>query len=178
MSINTNNLDEEILDEEIRDDIKESTVIQNTLESFEKPIEIETNPDFKKESITDLYNKIRQIPRKDLTKLLGRLSGTTDLFDKDHSFTALSQSSRDDKTKILKEKLKDKLETIKKKRIAKDNLQKEIISNETKSIDELVKMIEGTNTIENKSISKSQKKKLKRKEKEEDDKKDTSNNTD
>jgi hypothetical protein len=162
MSINTNNTDEDILDEEIRDDIKEATIIQNTLESFEKPIEIETDPDFKKESITDLYNKIRQIPRKDLTKLLGRLSGTTDLFNKDHSFSGISQSSRDEKTKILKEKLKDKLETIKMKRIAKNNLQKEVVNYETKSIDELVKMIEGTDTKENNSVSKKQNKKIKK----------------
>lgn len=124
---------ENLLDEELENQIKET---QEELNSIENPGSIESGLNVDPKMIEEFYENIRKMPRDQLTKLLANMGRKHSNLGTDHQFGTISENVQ----KSAKEKLRMKLDTMNMKRKKKVAIEQEMqkISNRADQEERLV----------------------------------------
>lgn len=171
MADTLNDNDNELLDEDLDEQIKET---KGELNSINNPMSIESGTDFDPQMIEDFYEKIKKMPRDKMASLLANLGKTHSDLGENHQFNTMSENSQ----KSNKQRLREKLCYLQMKRKPKiaisqelEKIEKQTKVQEHKSKEQDVLSQDNENENESntsdkpKTMSKSQKKRLREKAK-------------
>jgi hypothetical protein len=162
MSNNISDYDIE-LDEELNKIDDDIASTKQNLENLEHPKELNIEHQLNDKMLEGLYDRIRQMPRNEMVKLLANLAKTNQM--PDHKFSTVSDSSRDDTRARLKKKLHELEMRRTKKSVLANFAKKEELKTKTEQVEkeeqQKVNVKSEMNEVLASTLTKSQKKRLK-----------------